>query len=171
MEDVYSPYIQAQEIKHGTIFGGLTFVEEVEPFIRSNGRRRRRVKCQCECGLVGVYQLDHLRSGHTRSCGCLWVNTMKTHGMTHTRTYKSWQAMIDRATNPNNPQHKDYLGRGITVCEEWKSFENFYRDMGERPVNMTLDRIDNDGMYIRHNCRWATPKQQANNRRITSLMS
>lgn len=77
----------------------------------------------------------------------------------------SWAAMLYRATNQNSRRAKDYVGRGIVVCERWKEFKNFLADMGERPPGKSLDRIENDGNYEPGNCRWATPKEQAANRR------
>jgi hypothetical protein len=82
-----------------------------------------------------------------------------------TLTWNSWKAMRDRCRNPKNQDYKNYGGRGITVCTRWASFVNFLEDMGERLAGTTLDRIDGDGNYESGNCRWATPKEQANSRR------
>lgn len=95
---------------------------------------------------------------------------MKTHGKCYTRTYKTWRAMLDRCNRSGINGYKNYGGRGITVCEQWKSsFENFLKDMGERPDGHVIDRIDVNGNYESGNCRWVTRKQSSRNRRDVVL--
>lgn len=84
-------------------------------------------------------------------------------------TYRSWAHMIQRCTNPNNIGYADYQGRGIVVCERWRTFENFLADMGVRPIGCSLDRIDNDGNYEPGNCRWTSPSEQNRNQRARTL--
>jgi hypothetical protein len=85
------------------------------------------------------------------------------HGMYKSKVYHAWQTMRDRCNNSNNARFHRYGGRGITVCDRWHEFDNFYADMGDAPHGTSLDRIDTDGNYEPSNCRWATPKQQSNN--------
>ncbi len=125
---------------------------------------RVRVVAECICGSIKTYQKGNITSGNTTSCGCKPGDNNLRHGMSKTATYKSWQSMIVRCTRPENHNWHRYGGRGITVCERWKIFENFYADMGERPEGKQLDRSDNNKGYSADNCRWVTQKENCNNR-------
>ncbi len=133
---------------------------------------RRYAYYECDCGKTGSAQYYKIKNGITTTCGCgsrarfLGNKLRATHLMTKTRTYKSWQSMKDRCTNPHNIDYHHYGGRGITFTERWLSFENFLEDMGERPDGRTLDRIDVNGNYCKENCRWADTLTQRHNRRV-----
>lgn len=143
-------------------------------FVGINSKGAARWLCRCECGIEKSVPAESLIRGKSKSCGCssnlFRSSKLLAHG--HARggkmsgTYRSWHSMRQRCENVNIPQYCDYGGRGITVCERWSSFEDFFADMGERPDGLTLDRINCNGNYEPGNCRWATPKQQTNNRRI-----
>ena len=99
------------------------------------------------------------------------MNKNETHGMSRTRIYKVWTGMLNRCRNPKDSRYDQYGGRGVTVCEEWYKFENFYKDMGKCPKGYHLDRMDNTRGYSPDNCRWVSVKQSCRNKRNTRLIA
>lgn len=159
----------------GQRFGRLTVIERAG---KTNDGHRKWL-CQCDCGKTTVVAGNDLKKekGATRSCGCLrlvkieemaQLNTL--HGNSHHRLYVIWSGMKQRCTNPKTPMFYLYGERGITICEEWlhdfKAFYDWAMANGYRG-DLSIDRIDNDKGYSPDNCRWATPKEQAINRRTT----
>lgn len=155
----------------GLKFNRLKIIEGPFKHLQPSGQTKKKWKCECDCGVIGIYFEHKMKSGHTKSCGCYSIETHKvaklTHGKTNTSLFNIWVNMRQRCGNANNPAYHQYGGRGITVCERWlESFENFYEDMGDRPSpKHSIDRIDNDGGYELKNCRWAEIDIQSHNRR------
>jgi hypothetical protein len=147
--------------------------------IRVNGRKNGQFcwLCECKCGKEVTVRGYCLRKGRTRSCGCYQPEATSRANTTHGQTkdyrispeYASWCGMKERCLNPNNPQYKNYGGRGITVHPEWlDSFDSFISHIGIIPSDgkrYTLDRIDNEKNYTPGNVRWSDPLTQANNKR------
>jgi hypothetical protein len=127
--------------------------------------------CACECGNEKTIRLSTLRSGQTKSCGCI----VKTHGQSsggkRSRAYMVWDSMRSRCTNPNHRAWPRYGGRGISVSDSWMTFENFLADMGDPALGITLDRIKNDLGYCKENCRWTDWKTQNRNKTGTRVVS
>ena len=139
---------------------------------RHGGNKNATWLCLCECGKTTIVSTCHLKSNHTKSCGCHKENVIRngtntTHGQSKNgnRTYKTWKEMRSRCNGKYKDNYKYYGELGITICEEWNDFLKFVEDMGERPIGKTLDRINPFGNYEKNNCRWATHKEQMNNLR------
>jgi hypothetical protein len=157
----------------GKKFGSLTVIERAEKpaHIQSN---RPYWSCKCDCGETTIIRGSSLLHNETTSCGCAKRGAKEKHGMSQTRFYNIWYRMVRRCEDENSNEYHNYGGRGITVCEEWKSFEKFAYDMHDSYIEFevehgidtaSIERVGYNGDYCKDNCRWATDLEQARNRR------
>lgn len=138
---------------------------------RAPTRLRKSVYvCRCVCGTEREVFGNNLVRGVSTNCGCISVRGNHSHGQTHTKIYRIWATMVQRCTNSRHKDFHKYGGRGIRVCDQWLVFERFFEDMGHKPDGLSLDRIDNNGIYEPGNCRWSAPKQQCRNTRKNRIV-
>lgn len=160
----------------GKRFGRLVVIDKAD-CPDGMQKKRRYWKCLCDCGNEKIASTKLLKAGLTKSCGCLahdiLIERNAKHGKFGSRIYNIWAGMKSRCLNENDPKYPIYGGRGIRICEEWKSFEPFYEwaKNGGYSDELSIDRIDVNGNYEPSNCRWATPAEQSNNKRCNRFIS
>ena len=158
-----------RRIEEGQKFGILTVVCKDH----KGSDRKWYYRCRCDCGNITIVRSNALTSGNTKSCGCQKGNH-NTHHLSKTRLYGIWIGMRDRCNNTKNPAYERYGGKGVVVCDEWEKDFMVFRDWSLRngyKNNLSIDRIDVNGNYEPSNCRWATAKQQADNKTCNILIT
>lgn len=166
------------KIEIGSFLNGCEFLGDEKSHVEKSGKKRRVSRFRCRCGGEFVCHFHSVKRGLTQSCGCYHSKIIKEvnkkHGLTGNKlaAYAIWSSMIQRCTNPNSTSYKAYGAMGVKACGRWLKYENFHEDMGDRPtIKHTLDRYpDKNGDYRLGNCRWATYKQQANNKNVNILV-
>lgn len=159
----------------GMKFGRLTITAHLG--LIGNGRGHWW-EAKCECGTIVKVEGSSVRTGWTKSCGCLARekarkagDRTRTHGLSKTSTYSIWDSMIQRCENPARKDYDRYGGAGITVCERWHKFDNFLADMGQRPQGLTLDRKNGALGYSPENCRWVSQREQNRNQKSNRVIT
>ena len=158
-----------KEFINGQKFNSWTIIEELTPRYFS-GRSYRMVRVRCICGTEKESKFQIIKNGHSKSCGCFniiqCIRRSTKHNLSYSRIHRIWKGMKERCNNRKSSHFKYYGGRGITYDPRWENFDNFYKDMSEGyDDHLTIDRIDNDGIYCKDNCRWATYSEQQKNKR------
>ncbi len=154
----------------GAVFNRVTVLQRAE----NSKQNRAQWRCRCECGTLTIVTSHDLKSGDTKSCGCLHRETKAAlkHGYSKTHIYHRWTEIRQRCLNPNSASFRHYGRRGITVAAQWDDFLQFLQDIGEPPSpRHTIDRINNDGNYEPGNVRWATPSEQNSNTRQNHIIT
>lgn len=159
------------KVNIGDKYNRLTIIEDVGYHVTSGGNKQRMMKCKCDCEKIVFVSLNALRQNKTVSCGCYNLEKagkhLTKHNLSNTRIYRIWKDMLRRCNNPNRINYKDYGGRGIKVCDEWKDFINFYdwsMNNGYEE-HLSIERVDVNGNYEPDNCEWITNQQQKSNTR------
>jgi len=156
----------------GLQFGRLTVISQTP---NDRPYRVSLWNCQCVCGNSRVVQRSALVCGVQVSCGCFMRMRVKethtTHGLHRHSAYGTWKAMIDRCYNPDSKDFKDYGGRGIQVCDEWRDLAGFVAGMGPKEKGQSIDRLDENGDYEPGNCRWTDALGQGEHKRNNAIIT